>query len=511
MSGFSTNSHSRLIAATNTPAAAPAEDTAVVNGGVVPSAHTSVASARGSNADQKEMLGSASMPNIPTNINLNGLFSNRNMESTPLNTLKSLPLTSSKTSGLGYDNNYGSLVDMYGGEHLRKFSDHTPQRNVSKKNDRSSHHPTTTGTEAHSNSVLNTTSALSMTQRSDRLNHSQHMDATNVPPVGSSVDLHTASLISQHKTDSYAIQQQSHTSMYESQVQRSDVEDNATLGKHSQYYDNLQGQQQQYQSQSQVLSQQQQHQSQSHSQILSQHQQQSQLQQQQYQQQSQILSQQHQSQLQQQQQYQSQSQILSQLQQQYVSMTSDRSLQSGTDRKLNKFSTPAEYEAENDQRIEDEQEVTFTTVVLILDIFSFFSVFLFLLQSYVAAMVAESPLFNLTVLEISTVELKSVHKFSKNAPYVKLFCENYQQTTKVLYFLHCNNRLPAILCVCVRKPNTDGTEICFWKGMGWTFPITDNSILRLAVFSNSTEIGSVSVPGENIKFLPRDRKGIREV
>ena len=397
MSGFSTNSHSRLIAATNTPTAAPAEDTAVVNGGVVPSAHTSVASARGSNADQKEMLGSASMPNIPTNINLNGLFNNRNMESTPLNTLKSLPLTSSKTSGLGYDNNYGSLVDMYGGEHLRKFSDHTPQRNVSKKNDRSSHHPTTTGTEAHSNSVLNTTSALSMTQRSDRLNHSQHMDATNVPPVGSSVDLHTASLISQHKTDSYAIQQQSHTSMYESQVQRSDVEDNATLGKHSQYYDNLQEQQQQ-------------HQSQSHSQILSQHQQQSQLQQQQYQ---------------------PQSQILSQLQQQYVSMTSDRSLQSGTDRKLNKFSTPAEYETENDQRIEDEQEVTFTTVV---DIFSFLSVFLFLLQSYVAAMVAESPLFNLTVLEISTVELKSVHKFSKNAPYVKLFCENYQQTTKVLYF-----------------------------------------------------------------------------
>ena len=112
-------------------------------------------------------------------------------------------------------------------------------------------------------------------------------------------------------------------------------------------------------------------------------------------------------------------------------MTSDRSLQSGTDRKLNKFSTPAEYETENDQRIEDEQEVTFTTVV---DIFSFLSVFLFLLQSYVAAMVAESPLFNLTVLEISTVELKSVHKFSKNAPYVKLFCENYQQTTKVLYF-----------------------------------------------------------------------------
>ena len=49
-------------------------------------------------------------------------------------------------------------------------------------------------------------------------------------------------------------------------------------------------------------------------------------------------------------------------------------------------------------------------------------------------MVAESPLFNVTVLEISTIELKSVHKFSKNAPYVKLFCENYQQMTKVSSF-----------------------------------------------------------------------------
>ena len=52
-------------------------------------------------------------------------------------------------------------------------------------------------------------------------------------------------------------------------------------------------------------------------------------------------------------------------------------------------------------------------------------------------MVAESPLFNVQILDIQTVELKSVHKFSKNAPYVKLFCETFQQATKVKMYLRC--------------------------------------------------------------------------
>jgi len=111
-------------------------------------------------------------------------------------------------------------------------------------------------------------------------------------------------------------------------------------------------------------------------------------------------------------------------------------------------------------------------------------------EKYIASMVEESPLFNVIIMEISTVELKSVHKFSKNVPYVKLFCENYQQTT---------------------KPNNDGTEICFWRALNWSFPVTDASMLRLAVFSANTEIGSVSVQGDDIKFLPRDSKGMREM
>jgi len=52
-------------------------------------------------------------------------------------------------------------------------------------------------------------------------------------------------------------------------------------------------------------------------------------------------------------------------------------------------------------------------------------------------MVEESSLFNVIIMEISTVELKSVHKFSKNVPYIKLFCENYQQITKVELHLSC--------------------------------------------------------------------------
>ena len=267
---------------------------------VIPSTHASEASVNLTNTDRKELPRSVSAPHIPTNINLNGLFNNKHTESTPLNSLKSLPVRSTKGSNVDYyDNNYGSLVDMYGGEHLKKVSNHTPQQvNDSKKIDR-------TSMEVQNNSVLHTNSVASTTQRSDRFNRPLQMEATSVPPImGSSVDLHTASIISQRKADSHAIQQNNNASMYESQAQQSYVEDSATFGRYTPYNDNSQQGPQQ-----------------------------------------------------------SQSQVLSQLQQQYVNMTSDRSLHSGTDKKFNQFSTPGEYETDYDQRLEDEQEVAVTAIV----------------------------------------------------------------------------------------------------------------------------------------------------
>lgn len=292
VSGVSTASQSRLVAATSTPAAV---DTPFASGAVFPSTHASEASVNITNTDQKELPRSASAPHIPTNINLNGLFNNKHTESTPLNTLKSLPISSAKGSNADYyDNNYGSLVDMYGGEHLKKVSNHTPQPvHDSRKSDRNSH---PTSMEVQNNSVLNTASVASTTQRSDRFNRPLQIEATSAPPMGSSVELNTASFVSRRKSDSYVIQQ-NNASMYESQAQQSYVEDSATFARSAQYNDNLQGPQH------------------------------------------------------------SQSQVLSQQQQQYVNMTSDRSLHSGTDRKVNKFSTPGEYETDYDQRLEDEQEV----------------------------------------------------------------------------------------------------------------------------------------------------------
>lgn len=59
------------------------------------------------------------------------------------------------------------------------------------------------------------------------------------------------------------------------------------------------------------------------------------------------------------------------------------------------------------------------------------------------ANVNDSPLFTVVVMEFSTVELKAAHKFKKNKPAVKVFCDNFYKATEVSSprCIHLNSKL----------------------------------------------------------------------
>ena len=112
--------------------------------------------------------------------------------------------------------------------------------------------------------------------------------------------------------------------------------------------------------------------------------------------------------------------------------------------------------------------------------------------------IGDAPIFMVTVLEIQAVELRTVHKFGKNNPCVKLLCDNFYKVTNI---------------------NTDGTDICFWKNLNWSFPANDESTLKLSSTSilntvlgeTTADIGIASIKCSQLKSIPRNRMGHREV
>ena len=112
--------------------------------------------------------------------------------------------------------------------------------------------------------------------------------------------------------------------------------------------------------------------------------------------------------------------------------------------------------------------------------------------------VLDMPVFSLTVLEIQAVELRTVHKFGRNNPCIKLLCENTYKVTDI---------------------NTEGTDICFWKDLNWTVTVSNDSVLKLGSSSvvtsllgeTSADIGSASIVCSKLKNIPRNRMGHREV
>ena len=48
----------------------------------------------------------------------------------------------------------------------------------------------------------------------------------------------------------------------------------------------------------------------------------------------------------------------------------------------------------------------------------------------------------ITILEIDSFELRGVHTFSKNSPFVSIACGKFTETTKVTFFLNLKQVIP---------------------------------------------------------------------
>ena len=184
-------------------------------------------------------------PNIPKDINLNGLFGSKHSDTTPFASLKALSQNSNNGEpAADYDNNYSSLVEMYGSGHLRKAnvnSNHNPNPAVNDSSNQS--HLDMKKNEREAQSVnLNSYSALQMSG-----NRALSQPSTTITPSANENSHNRYAAVA----ESISLQQ-SQLSMYESQqqAQYSSRED-LSVGKYHQHLETQQQQRQQQQQQQQ--------------------------------------------------------------------------------------------------------------------------------------------------------------------------------------------------------------------------------------------------------------------
>lgn len=127
--------------------------------------------------------------------------------------------------------------------------------------------------------------------------------------------------------------------------------------------------------------------------------------------------------------------------------------------------------------------------------------------------------FTLIVIDLLTIELKPVHKLLKNVPIVKAIVDqSFQETpVSVLLMKLCSlsyysiNSLPLILSNRSIQFTKDTQDTMEWKNLKWKFVMKEESELKIAVESRSVSIGKIILSGEDVRGIPRNQQGIREV
>lgn len=157
--------------------------------------------------------------------------------------------------------------------------------------------------------------------------------------------------------------------------------------------------------------------------------------------------------------------------------------------------------------------------------------------------------FNVTVIEMSTVDLQSVHTLSKNSPYIRIYCDDYYNETIVrraslvrcciLHRSHllCDDwmisllmspLLPLLLIILLhwiiifacllfsiicrwKARNSSASDVDYFRDLHWTFRVNERSMFKVLVCSRDKDVGSALVDLESMRTTPMDNYGLREV
>ena len=98
--------------------------------------------------------------------------------------------------------------------------------------------------------------------------------------------------------------------------------------------------------------------------------------------------------------------------------------------------------------------------------------------------------FNIHIIELSTLDLLSVHQLKRNQPVIKAFCDTFYSETKIV---------------------PEYADVTYFKELNWVFPVKERSIFKITVCSRDKDIGSTLVDLIAMKDIPFDQNGLREV
>lgn len=98
--------------------------------------------------------------------------------------------------------------------------------------------------------------------------------------------------------------------------------------------------------------------------------------------------------------------------------------------------------------------------------------------------------FNIHILEMSTLDLIHVHQLKRNQPVIKVFCDTFYNETKIC---------------------AEYADVTYFRELNWIFPVKEKSIFKITVASREKEIGSTRVDLNQLKSIPFDQFGNREV
>lgn len=98
--------------------------------------------------------------------------------------------------------------------------------------------------------------------------------------------------------------------------------------------------------------------------------------------------------------------------------------------------------------------------------------------------------FKMMVRELSTVDLMKISRIGKNQPCVNLFCDSFFFATET---------------------NLNNTDVTYFRDLNWAFPVGSASDPKVVVLSREKTIGTASIDLNQLKNVPVDSDGNREI